>query len=280
MNLLEFNVRVYRFRMLDEPCPGNRAPRPLADPLAVRDCKKKRRAADVPIAGDVHVAVRFSHRAGILAGHARIIGMCVHTPRATSSSHESWGLKEGFIFVFFFTGLSMLRSHILQRTHITITLKPFFRCVFGRGRESYGALNNYIRDTTGSYFVCVRGSYIHVLCCISFLRVRVPMVRHWYFLVRHVFLGVRIDLAWTEVDSKQASDECEGESENFTRSSLTSGHRCTLLSGRARRVFLIPGNLPFLLSFLFFFSALRRWKSRGGYASVGDTCACACVQQI
>lgn len=49
------------------------------------------------------------------------------------------------------------------------------------------------------------------------------------------FLGVRIDLAWTEVTPSKQVTKCEGESENFTRSSLTSGHRCILLSGRERR---------------------------------------------
>jgi len=65
-------------------------------------------------------------------------------------------------------------------------------------RELWRAYN-YIRDTTGSYFVCVRGSYIHVYVY-KFVCMCVSMVRHY------MFFGVRIDLTWIEVTpSKQVT---------------------------------------------------------------------------
>jgi len=83
-------------------------------------------------------------------------------------------------------------------------------------RELWRAYN-YIRDTTGSYFVCVRGSYIHV-----YVYKFVCMCVYGETLcVLRCADRSRLDRS----DSKQASDKCEGEGENFTRSSLTSGHR-------------------------------------------------------
>lgn len=104
-----------------------------ADPLAVHFViVRKRHTADVPIVTLINV--RFSHRAvasrynvprinafprGNVHGYLYV---CAHACNKLLAV-ELRGVKEGFIF--FFTGLSMLRSHILQRTHITITLKSF-----------------------------------------------------------------------------------------------------------------------------------------------------------
>lgn len=55
----------------------------------------------------------------------------------------------------------MLRSHILQHTHITITFKTFLGVFSDVGERELWRAYNYVRNTTG-YFVCVRRSYIHM----------------------------------------------------------------------------------------------------------------------
>lgn len=110
-------------------------------------------------------------------------------------------------------------------------------CLWTWERELWRAYN-YIRDTTG-YFVCVRGSYIHVLY--KFLGVCVSMVRHY------VFLGVRIDLAWTEV--LQASKwRVWGWEWKFYTVILNFWSPCILLSGRHfRSLFRNPLSLFFFI---------------------------------
>lgn len=89
----------------------------------------------------------------------------------------------------------MLRSHILQRTHITITLNPLG--VSSDVGESYVCVwraYNYICDTTGSRYSCVvQGSYIHVCICV-YLCVCMCETLCIFFL-----RCARIDLAWTRV---------------------------------------------------------------------------------
>lgn len=101
----------------------------------------------------------------------------------------------------------MLRSHILQRTHITITLNPLG--VSSDVGESYVCVwraYNYICDTTGSRYSCVvQGSYIHVCICVYLC---VCMCETLCIFFSSVCANrSRLDSS----DSKQASDRCEGE---------------------------------------------------------------------
>lgn len=138
---------------------------------------------------------------------------CVHT-RVTSSSHEL-GVKEGFIFFY--------RAQHASFTYITTyaynnNIKILLGVSSDVGERALWRVYNYVRDTTGSYFVCVRGSYIHVYVY-KFVSMYVSMVRH--YVCSRCADRSRLNRS----GSKQASDKCEGEDENFTRLSLTSGHR-------------------------------------------------------
>lgn len=81
----------------------------------------------------------------------------------------------------------MLRSHILQRTHITITLNPLG-----------------VSSDVGESYVC--GALIIIFAIQRDLVIRVSCKGHIFICVCMcvcetlcIFFGVRIDLAWTRV---------------------------------------------------------------------------------
>lgn len=126
----------------------------------------------------------------VMGSRAHCMYMCVFNKLLASVSGDKGG-------IYFVTGLSMLRPHILQRTHITITLNLLgvclclcvcvCSCVSRTWERAMARLYN-IRDTTGSYFVSCEGHIFMCTCVFTCVYVVYVCVRRYVFI--HFFLSV------------------------------------------------------------------------------------------